>query len=115
MVDRRLEPRDESILAAEMFVADVQIRLDQIMKAKRISRAELAERLGVRKSRVTAIFGSHSNITLETLGKILHALGEEGHLSTPTADRRIADLQAVRGEDAVPAPADEPLPMATTK
>jgi transcriptional regulator with XRE-family HTH domain len=100
MAAKPVKLADDETLAIEGFVADVQFRLHQIMKAKNISRTELAERLGVRKSRISNIFGHNSNITLETLGRVLHALGEEGTLSTPTADNRLAELSSSAKEPA---------------
>ena len=91
---------EAEVFAVEHFIADTQFRLHQLLEVKGVSRSELAAKLGVPKSRVTAMFGSHSNLTLQTVGRILFALGEQGVLSSPSIDRRMAELEG--GTGAVP-------------
>lgn len=79
-----LQPVDEAeaLLFAEVdFVAEVQSIIHRMMVAKDISRAELAQRLGVSRARVTQYFaGDGSNLTARTIARIFHALGEQAEL-----------------------------------
>lgn len=95
-------PEEAEIFAVETFIADTQLRLHQLMEAKGVTRSQLAERLGVRKSRVTAMFGGNPNLTLVTLARVLHALDETAVLSSPTIDRRLAQLSAAPAEAMAP-------------
>jgi transcriptional regulator with XRE-family HTH domain len=74
--------REELTFAAEGFRIDVQHELYRVMQEKRVSQKELARRLGVTEARVSQVFADNCNVTLRTLGKIFHALGVEGHLTT---------------------------------
>lgn len=85
------------IEAVERFLADAQLRLHQLMEVKGVSRSTLAAKLGMSKSRVSAMFGPNANLTLETVARILFALEESGAvLSSPAIDRRMAVLQSAR-------------------
>ncbi len=68
---------EELVFAAERFRVDVQTEIHVMMRKKHVSRHQLAYRLGCSTSWVTQIFSDDSDITLRTLGKIYHALGEE--------------------------------------
>jgi hypothetical protein len=114
--DRKVTPtgfgprnaEEAEVFAVEHFIADTQFRLHQLLEVKGVSRSELAAKLGVPKSRVTAMFGSHSNLTLQTIGRILFALGENGVLSSPTIDRRMAELEGGAGANPRRRFAEEP-------
>ncbi len=86
--------------AAEDFVADTQFRLHQLLKAKGVSRDELAAMLGVRTARVSAMFGGGGTMSLHMLGLILSKLGERGVLSSPTIDRRLVELETAEFDGA---------------
>lgn len=106
-----LKPRDHNedvTFAVEAFVIDTQSRLHQLMKAKNVSKAELARRMGTSKARVSALFGDHANLTLNTVGRILAALDETAHLSSPEIDRR---LKQVKGEGGGTIVFDRPIPL----
>ena len=76
-----LEPLDdaESVdLAAESLAVSVQLAVQKAMVRGGVSQKELAERLGVSTPRVSQILSAHGrNMTLKTLGRIAHALGED--------------------------------------
>ncbi len=62
----------------ELFVAQTQARLAQILEEKGVCRAELARRLDVTRARVTQIFSDDAkNLTLRLLVRSYLALGEE--------------------------------------
>lgn len=69
---------EEEAFAIEALVFSVQIALQKAMQKHGVSNKELAERLGMTPARVSQIFSSNGpNLTLKTIAKIQHALGEE--------------------------------------
>ncbi len=71
-----------SIEAQEMFVVQAQVTINRLMREHDVSQAELARRLGVSEARVSSMFSNDKNFTLRTIGRIIHALGEEAMLVT---------------------------------
>ena len=62
----------------EALVFSVQITLQKIMKKHRMTNKDLADKLGMSAGRVSQIFSSSGpNLTLKTIARIQHALGEE--------------------------------------
>lgn len=68
---------DREIEAIEGFMVDVQIYLNEIMTQKKISRAELARRMGVSRPRVSQMFSDDSNVTVRQLARAAYHLGED--------------------------------------
>lgn len=66
--------REARLLVEEGFVIDVLERICECMETQRVSRAELARRVGTTPQNVTKILRGQ-NITLRTLAKLVHALG----------------------------------------
>jgi len=92
----------DEIEAIEWFVADTQFRLHQLLEAKNVSRADLAKRLGMSRSRVSAMFKASSNLTLETVAKVLAVLGEtDAKLSSPAIEARLCDLARQNMQDEI--------------
>ena len=60
----------------KLFIVD---RLIDLIKEKRITRTELATRMGVQPSRITALLNGTGNLTIETLVRAGLALGSELH------------------------------------
>jgi transcriptional regulator with XRE-family HTH domain len=54
--------------------------LDRIMKAKRVSRAELARRIGTSRAYITRLLGGGANFTLLTMVKLAMALDGAVHI-----------------------------------
>jgi transcriptional regulator with XRE-family HTH domain len=72
----------EAIFAEEAFVVDVQIMLNQIMKEKGFSRADLARAMNVSRARITQIFSDEcKNFTVRLLARAMHAMGEAPELT----------------------------------
>jgi transcriptional regulator with XRE-family HTH domain len=72
----------EAIFAEEAFVVDVQILLNQIMKEKGYSRADLARAMNVSRARITQIFSDEcKNFTVRLLARAMHAMGEAPELT----------------------------------
>jgi transcriptional regulator with XRE-family HTH domain len=67
----------EAIFAEEAFVVDVQILLNQIMKEKGFSRADLARAMNVSRARITQIFSDDcKNFTVRLLARAMYAMEE---------------------------------------
>ncbi len=76
-----LEPMDDAEridLVAESLAVSVQIAVQNAMARGGVSQRDLADRLGVSTARVSQYLSAHGrNLTLKTLGRIAHALGED--------------------------------------
>lgn len=69
---------EEEAFAIEALVFSVQIALQKAMQKHGVTNKVLAERLGMSPARVSQIFSSNGpNLTLRTIARIQHALGEE--------------------------------------
>lgn len=69
---------EEEAFAIEELVFSVQIALQKAMHKHGVTNKELAGRLGMSPARVSQIFSSNGpNLTLKTIARIQHALGEE--------------------------------------
>lgn len=62
------------IFAIEEFVADSQYCIQKVMNEKKVSRSELARRLGCTPANVTQMLSENSNLRLDTVARIFHAL-----------------------------------------
>lgn len=100
----------EVIRAEEVFVADAQLLLHEIMIAKGITRAQLAERLGISRARISQLFSSEcTNFTVRMLARTMHALEEVPAVSCGWTERRdrasrsqkLTDLIAVSANNVV--------------
>lgn len=60
--------------------------LDRLMKEKRVSRAELARRIGSSRAYITKLLGGGANFTLHTMVKLAMAL--DGAVHIHIADKR---------------------------
>lgn len=63
------------------FIEDVW----RLMEEQKVSRAELARRLGTSRAYVTKLLGGNANFTLQTMAKVAMALGSQVHVHV--ADR----------------------------
>lgn len=58
------------------FIEDVW----RLMEEQKVSRAELARRLGTSRAYVTKLLGGNANFTLQTMTKVAMALGSQVHV-----------------------------------
>jgi transcriptional regulator with XRE-family HTH domain len=102
--------------ALEDLVLSIQLTLQKSMEEQKISKTELARRIGVSKSRVSQILGDGSkNVNLKTVARIAVALREEfefvprrdseryqsmGQAGLREMDRALSSLQNSRWRDA---------------
>lgn len=76
-----LKKGEEEAYAIESLVFSVQVALQKAMNRKGVTNKELAERLGMTPARVSQVFSSNGpNLTLKTIARIAHALGEDFEL-----------------------------------
>lgn len=70
--------QDEMTFAEEALIADVQVVIHNLMLDRNVSRADLARALNVSDARVSQMFSDTApNLTLRTIARIFHVLGEE--------------------------------------
>jgi transcriptional regulator with XRE-family HTH domain len=65
------------------FIEDVW----RLMEEQKVSRAELARRLGTSRAYVTKLLGGNANFTLQTMAKVAMVLGAQVHIHV--ADRQV--------------------------
>lgn len=69
---------EEEAFAIEDLTFSTQIALQKAMSRKGVTNKELSDRLGMSPARVSQIFSSNGpNLTLKTIARIAHALGED--------------------------------------
>jgi len=57
--------------------------LKEARKSKKMTQEQLGNLIGVRKAQISKIENG-KNLTLNTISRVLHAMGLQGHLSIPT-------------------------------
>lgn len=73
----------------EVLFGEATATVDGLLESLGIKRSQLADRLGVNRSRVSQILSGDENLTLRTLGALGWALGIRFELqAVPMADRR---------------------------
>ena len=75
-----IEPKNAEeavIFAIEELVAETQYCIQKVMNLKSVNRSELARRLGCSPANVTQMLSEDSNLRLDTVAKIFHALEDE--------------------------------------
>lgn len=64
--------------AADALAVSIQMAIQKAMVRSGVSQKELAERLGVSPARVSQMLSANGrNLTVRTMGRIAHALGED--------------------------------------
>lgn len=72
----------------DSLIFDFNEEICRLMEEKGVSRAELARRIGVNRSYITRILNENANLTVETMVKIVTALGMKIDLITVPIDER---------------------------
>jgi DNA-binding Xre family transcriptional regulator len=91
-----------AVEAAEAdFVLAVQCEIQKLMHAKGLRARELSKRLRVTEARVSQMFGEQAkNLTLKTIARIFHQLGETPHITTSEeVERALAQARGELGPD----------------
>ncbi|NTE81585.1 helix-turn-helix transcriptional regulator [Agrobacterium tumefaciens] len=71
------EMTPEEVIIAEDALMDFQFAVIDAMREKKISKAELADKLGISRARVSQMLSSEANPTLKVVGRALAALDLE--------------------------------------
>jgi len=69
------DPEFRKLLAQEELILEVTETICDLLEEEKISRKELAERMGKSKGFVSQLLGGGRNLTLRTMADILHVLG----------------------------------------
>ncbi|MNV48696.1 hypothetical protein D3C71_1406180 [compost metagenome] len=86
--------KNSSVYAEEALVVDLQSLLHTVMVEKGITRAQLAEAMGVSKARISQLFSDDcTNFTVRILARALFALGESLEVGCPTLRQANARAQ----------------------
>jgi len=69
------------LLAQEELILEVTETICEVLEKEKISRKELADRLGKTKGFVSQLLNGGRNLTLRTVADILHVLGYRAYLT----------------------------------
>lgn len=88
-------PERMQSLQQELLITEVTQQMWQAMREKKVSRAQLAAKLGITKGRVSQILTGRANLTLRTTADIFTALDER--LTTRRRELFILEPQSTCG------------------
>lgn len=63
-------------LVEEKFLIAAQAQIQHMLNAKKLRYRDLSKRLGVSEARVSQMFADEANLTIRTIARIYHVLGE---------------------------------------
>ena len=69
--------KEAEVFAIEELIAETQYCIQSVMKEKGVRRSELAKRLGCSAANVTRMLSEDSNLTLESIARVLHAVDDK--------------------------------------
>jgi transcriptional regulator with XRE-family HTH domain len=75
VIDDMNDPEFRKLLAQEELILEVTETICDILENEKISRKELADRLGKSKGFISQLLNGGRNLTLRTVADILHVLG----------------------------------------
>ena len=75
IIDDMKVPEFRKLLAQEELILEVTETICNILQNEKISRRELADRLGKSKGFISQLLNGGRNLTLRTVADILHVLG----------------------------------------
>ena len=87
-------PEEAEVYAVEELLADTQYCIQSVMGRKNVSRSELAKRLGCSPANVTQMLSEDSNLTLESIARIFHALEDRMMVKSEYLENRQAWVRA---------------------
>lgn len=76
-LDRLRNGLDYELAGVEMDFTDA---LEELMKRRNVSKSELANRIGTSPARITRVLRGGTNLTLETMVKLVRALDGQLHV-----------------------------------
>lgn len=87
-------PGEAEVYAVEELLADIQYCIQSVMHRKQVSRSELAKRLGCSPANVTQMLSEGSNLTLDSIARIFHALEDRVMVKSEYLENRRARIWA---------------------
>ena len=81
VIDDMNDPEFRKLLAQEELILEVTETICELLEKEKISRKELADRLGKSKGFVSQLLNGGRNLTLRTVADILHVLGYRAYLT----------------------------------
>ena len=87
-------PEEAEVYAVEELLAETQYCIQSVMGRKKVSRSELANRLGCSPANVTQMLSEDSNLTLESIARIFHALEDKVSVKSEYLESRQARVWA---------------------
>jgi transcriptional regulator with XRE-family HTH domain len=75
IIDAMDDPEFRKLLAQEELILEVTESICKLLEEEKVSRKELADRLGKSKGFVSQLLNGGRNLTLRTVADILHVLG----------------------------------------
>jgi antitoxin component HigA of HigAB toxin-antitoxin module len=75
LLEEYLEDPEARLMAQEELILEVTETLCELLEKEKVSRKELAERLGKSKGFISQLLNGGRNLTLRTVADILHVLG----------------------------------------
>lgn len=76
------DPKQMRAYQQELLILAVTNRICELMEEQKVTRADLARRLGTTKGYITQLLDGRSNITLRKLADVMGALGCAAELHT---------------------------------
>ena len=81
VIDDMNDPEFRKLLAQEELILEVTETICELLENEKVSRKELADRLGKSKGFVSQLLNGGRNLTLRTVADILHVLGYRASLT----------------------------------
>lgn len=82
-------PNGEQILAEEELIVEASERISEILKLEKVSKSELARRLGVNRASISKMLSGSQNMTLRSYAAMAYALGWKATIGlTPNNDKQ---------------------------
>lgn len=106
----RQDPEFYRLLAEETVLAEATELVSECLDRREITRSELAQRLNVTRSEVTQRLSGKRNLSVRTLGSMLHELGYRLHLGVEDLTVHRSAPRSFRAADT---PWNEALPHYT--
>ena len=75
VIDDMNDPEFRKLLAQEELILEVTETICELLEKEKVSRKELADRLGKSKGFISQLLNGGRNLTLRTVADILHVLG----------------------------------------
>lgn len=96
---RRDSGAHDALLAEDRFLLSVQSTIQKLLNDRGIRYRDLAKRMGVSEARVSQMFGdTATNLTIRSIAKILHLLGDAPVLlSKEQLRRQLAEARGAGG------------------